>query len=774
MKKIEHNYDFVVVGGGLTGLCAAVTAARQGTKTVLIQDRPVLGGNASKEICVPPVGASNCNFAYSRETGLIEELYLNNLRNNPTWSWEGWNLEYESLVHNEPNLDRFLNCAISDVKMVERRIVSVKGYCSPDETWHEFSAPLFLDCSGDGVVGAGAGATFRMGIEARAEFDEDMCEEEPQNVTMGNSLQLRARDAGRPVPFTRPAWVDNELNIEDFGPYRRVCDGFFPDTGGFWWLEWGGDLDTIHQSELIKDEVQKLVLAVWDFLKNRSDLAEKLSTYELEWMGSVSAKRESRRFEGDHILTMGDIDNQVHFDDALAYGGWGFDHHPPGGFYDKVNPSIHRYLRGPHSIPLRSLYSKNVDNLFVAGRNISATHYALSSTRVMLTCAQLGTGVGMAAAHGVKSAKLPRELTDGDTIREIQKDLIVSDHHLHTFPLEDSNNIAPQAKVHASSVYAGQDTPKSWGIDTLTDKRMLKLPVVTAQLETISLLIDAAEATRIRYSVWNGPENNSTYPEDLVAEGELMVEAGKGQWCDLEIAAEIIRPGWHFLILEENPAIALHLTEAPVGYRRYYPRPEDPIRPNVFSKWDARPIIIGSEQCMDLIGAATPVLQWNDHAKKYGDESCFLNFAFCAQIKPVQPVYSPAETISPHSRPTNTPGLWVSGTTDFSKPEWLTLSWESPQSVSRIQVLFDSSLHFHFWQGWSGYPMNAIPSIVKDYRIIATLEDESEVVIAEVENNHQRNCKHVAELQGVTDLRLECHATHGIDRAQVYSLRVFG
>jgi len=118
-------------------------------------------------------------------------------------------------------------------------------------------------------------------------------------------------------------------------------------------------------------------------------------------MGAVPGKRESRRFEGDHILTMLDIDEQIYFEDAVAYGGWGFDHHPPGGFHDKKNPSTHQYLRGPHNVPLRSLYSRNVSNLFLAGRNISATHYALSSTRVMLTCAQLGEAVGMSAAYAI-------------------------------------------------------------------------------------------------------------------------------------------------------------------------------------------------------------------------------------------------------------------------------------------------------------------------------------------------------------------------------------
>ena len=271
MRTVEHKYDFVVVGAGLAGIAAAVTAARKGIKTALVQDRPVLGGNASTEIRVPPVGATQCNFAYSRETGIIEELFLNNLLRNPTWSSQGWNTELENLVRNEPNIDLYLNTAVNDVTTKgdsfksaindEVEIVSVKAYCAMAETWFVFNADYFADCSGDGIVGVQAGATFRYGVESFSEFNEPMCPEVSNKETMGMSLQLRARDTGRFIPFVRPKWVDLELNLDDFGPYRPVNEHFFPDTGGFWWLEWGGELDTVHDTLKIKDEVQRITLA---------------------------------------------------------------------------------------------------------------------------------------------------------------------------------------------------------------------------------------------------------------------------------------------------------------------------------------------------------------------------------------------------------------------------------------------------------------------------------------------------------------------------------
>ena len=498
MKTIEHHYDFVVIGGGLAGICAAVTAARQGIRTALVQDRPVLGGNASTEIRVPPVGATQCNFAYSRETGLIEELFLNNLHRNPTWCPEGWNLELENLVRNEAHLDLFLNNAVCEVAMNEAgdRVASVKAYCAIDETWHRFTARFFADCSGDGVVGSLAGAPFRMGVEARSEFGEPMGPDEATGDTMGMSLHMHARDAGRPMPFTRPEWVGLELGVEDFGPYRPVCEHFFPDTGGFWWLEWGGALDTVHDTTRIKEEVQRITLAVWDYLKNRSSLAGKLDTYELDWMGAVPGKRESRRFEGDHILTMNDIDRQAVFEDAVAYGGWGFDHHPPGGFHDKVNPSTHQYLRGPHNVPLRSLYSRNIAQpLFRRTQHqrhplrpvLDPRHAHLRPTRRSGRHGRQPCGAIRGAIRGRSSPATPSARSSA-----------TSSSPTTTSTRSNCRSTAtsrPRPPSPRRASFRSATRPKVGAPIVLRDERMLQLPVTSGTLDSISLLVDADRDT---------------------------------------------------------------------------------------------------------------------------------------------------------------------------------------------------------------------------------------------------------------------------------------
>lgn len=731
-------------------MCAAITSARAGVTTALVQDRPVLGGNAGKEIRVTPVGADNCNFLYSRETGLIEEIMLNNLHENPNFSYEGFDIVLTNFIKAEPKLTCFFNTSIFEVDIdpATNQLINVKGYTSGSETWHTFTSPFFADCTGDATVGALAGAPFRIGIEAKDEFGESMCEETEQKYCMGGTVQFHTIDTGLPKPFLKPKWVSLDLNEEDFGPTRPVNKDFFRNSGGYWWIELGGDLDTVHDTEKIRESTTEIVFATWDYLKNKSPLKESIANYELDWVAPIAGKRESRRLEGDYILSMGDIENQKHFKDAIAFGGWGFDHHPPGGFFDNVNGSYHVYHAAPYNIPLRCLYSRHTNNLFMAGRNISASHYALSSTRVMFTTAQLGEAVGVAAAVCIKEKQLPRQIVQDKFIEKVQNDLIKNDHHLHNWPIALPYDIAPNARISASSTLSSPDVTTSFKTELLKEDKMLLFPVVTEHLEGVVLNLDASNNTVLQVELFHGPETNSTFPTNLLWSGNVSIEKGESQWINIPLACAISHPGWHFLVVKSNSNIALHIGDANVGTSNYSLRPEDPIRPDPSSKWHT--------------GKA---------ALYAGGE--FQNEAICFQLQPSQPVYRPENIVNQFSRPTNQPNMWASESTDFSDPEWIELSWDTFRSPKQIHLIFDSMLDFHFNQRWGGYKNNVLPSIVKHYRLWAFDSKGEKTMIAEIKNNYQRLCKHHCELKEVKSIRLEILATNGLNRAHVYAIRVF-
>ncbi len=411
MREITHRVDFCVVGGGLAGMCAAIAAARHGAKVALIQDRPMLGGNASSEVRMHICGAHGTN---NRETGIVEEIELENRYRNPLRNYSIWDSVLYEKVRFEPNITLLLNCTCNSLEMVGDRIASVKGWQLTTETWHTVEADLFADCSGDSILAPLTGAPFRMGREARAEFDEDIEPENADRKTMGMSCLIQARDTGRPQVFTPPAWAYVYESDADL-PHR----GHDLLTTNYWWIELGGEQDAIHDTEEIRDRLLKVAFGVWDHLKNRGNHGAE--TWTLEWIGFLPGKRESRRYEGDVILTQNDVRAEGRFDDLVAYGGWTMDDHHPGGIDWSGEPTIFHPAPSPFGIPYRTLYSRSISNLFVAGRNISVTHAAMSATRVMATCAVVGQAAGTAAAIAVREGTSPRGIYE-DYIGELQAD----------------------------------------------------------------------------------------------------------------------------------------------------------------------------------------------------------------------------------------------------------------------------------------------------------------------------------------------------------------
>jgi len=415
----SHKVDFCVVGGGLAGLCAAVAAARHGAKVALIQDRPVLGGNASSEIRMHVCGAHGKN---NRETGIIDEIQMENCYRNPTSNYSIWDSILYEKVRFEPNITLLLNCTCNDIEMSGNRIRAVRAWQLTTETWHRVEAELFADCSGDSILAPLSGAEFRLGRESRDEFGEDIEPPVADEKTMGMTCLIQIRETDSPQTFIPPKWA-----------YVFPTDDDLPNRNhdilstNFWWMELGGEADSIHDTEEIRDELLKIAFGVWDHIKNHGDHGAE--NWVLDWVGFLPGKRESRRYVGDYILTQNDVRAEGRFEDLAAYGGWTMDDHHPAGFRHPGEPTIFHPAPSPFGIPYRSMYSRNIENLLFAGRNISATHAAMSATRVMATCATIGQAVGTAAAIAVGDGLTPRGVYE-KKIDELKQALMEDDCYL--------------------------------------------------------------------------------------------------------------------------------------------------------------------------------------------------------------------------------------------------------------------------------------------------------------------------------------------------------
>ena len=393
--EASRSFDFVVVGGGLPGCCAAVAAARRGLRVALVQDRPVPGGNASGEVRVWSAGEMRYPLVNELRGKFMNMRYENAFSDS----------DRIAVLEREPNLSLFLSHRAFGVEKDGTRIAAVKALDIAKNRVVEFRAPYFCDTTGDGWVGFWAGAECRYGREGRDETGETYAPEKGDRMTLGSSIMWQSSEATYDVPFSAP-WAE---------PY--ACG--LSKVNGDWNWEFGLKQDILATGENVRDRV---LLAIYGAFSNaKRDPAN--AHLKLVTCPFILGKRETRRLMGDHVFCEQDVTEKRQFDDAVATGSWSIDLHYT---IDENIPFLTRCEQphyGRYWIPYRSLYSKDVPNLFMAGRCFSCTHVGLGSPRVMNTLSQLGCAVGEAAAMCVKGGYSPRELYAKGHARELQRNL---------------------------------------------------------------------------------------------------------------------------------------------------------------------------------------------------------------------------------------------------------------------------------------------------------------------------------------------------------------
>jgi hypothetical protein len=448
MALVDLECDVLVAGGGMAGVCAALSAARHGAKVVLVQDRSRLGGNSSSEVKMHVVGA-DCSGGRPgwREGGLIEAFRLQDAVRNPQRCFELWDLLLYDKIVSEPNITLILDSNLYAAETKAERIERVLVRCDKTEHIYRIAAKIYCDCTGDSRLGLEAGAEYRIGREAKSEFNESLGREQADDQTLGSSILFTARQHERSMPFVPPKWA--RKITKEMLRFRGVRSWEY----GYWWIEWGGQISTIRDNERIRFELLSIVMGVWDYIKNSGNHPDS-DRWALDWVGMLPGKRGSRRLVGDYLLTQHDLEGKNgDLEDAVAIGGWPFDDHPPSGF-DKYDEPATRSIRmkDVYSIPLRSLYSKNIRNLMMAGRNISASHVAFTSSRVMATCSVIGQATGTAAALCVRHRVEPRRLYEDVRLRtELQQTLLRDDQSIKGLKNQDPKDLARKAKLTASA-----------------------------------------------------------------------------------------------------------------------------------------------------------------------------------------------------------------------------------------------------------------------------------------------------------------------------------
>jgi hypothetical protein len=735
VKNLELKCDLAVIGGGMAGVVGAIAATRHGAKVVLVQDRPVLGGNASSEIRVWVGGAQgHTRNRFAREGGILNEILMEQVYRNPESSPPVWNGILLDFVTREPHITLLLDTAVDSLTMAAPgRIASAGAYCSISETRYRISAPLFLDASGDSILGGLAGAEYRLGKEARSEFGEPTAPQEADPRCLGASLYFYSRDAGRPIPYVKPGFAI------DVSQTPRIKGGGFDGLihgCHLWWLEFGGELDTIHDSGEIKQKLTGIVYGFWDHIKNSGKFPE-ARNLDLEWLGPLPGRRESRRLLGPHILTEQDLVKQPHFPDACAVGGWTIDHHPPAGIFSPQPPCRHIQLPGPYNIPLRCLFSRNIENLFMAGRNISSSNVAFGSIRLMGTAAVCGQAAGTAAALCLKGGLLPAALAgDPALLEEFQQTLLRDDQHIYHVPNRDPADLARAATVTASSelvIDGAPADPRVKPFSAAQGDQWLMVPVASRRLESIDLLLDVSAATTLGFEVRRNDRRHHYFPNEVVTSRQVAVKKGRKQWVTVPLGLSLDEPANLWFVVQKNPRLALY------GSARRF----------------------------------SGVLSSRSNDEPWPIPRLDL-FAF--RIHPAQEPYSAANVINGYARPYILPNLWVSGervATQVKARPHLDLSWPGERTIRQVRLYLSHDPDMQIPTMLMKYPFRAFPTVLKDFTLQARVRGRMKQIAA-VRDNHRRLVVIDLAAPVTTDaLRLVVEATNGSPHAEVFEIRVY-
>lgn len=710
LKLLRTECDLLVVGGGLAGTCCAIVAARAGVRVTLIQDRPVLGGNSSSEVRLWVLGATSHlgnNNRWAREGGLIDELLLENQFRNPEGNPLIWDTILLEKAVAEPRLTLRLNTAVHDLEMSNAGTIrSVRAFCSQNSTCYEVSAPLFVDASGDGILGFLAGAAFRIGAEAASEFGERFAPPTASQELLGHSLYFYSKDVGRPVRFVPPSFA-----LADITKIPRYRDFNAAEYGcRLWWIEYGGLRDTVHETEEIKWELWKVAYGVWHYIKNSGKFPE-AENLTLEWVGTIPGKRESRRFEGDYMLVQQDIVEQRQHVDAVSAGGWAIDLHPAEGVYSPLAGCQQWHAKGVYQIPYRCLYSRNITNLFLAGRIISASHIAFGSTRVMATCAHSAQAVGLAAAICLEHRVEPRALSNGPRLQQLQTALLRAGQYIPGYALRDPADLVARARFTASSTFELARLPASTDRLPLTTDWAMLLPLATGPCPTFTFHADVTEPTTIEFELRASDRAGNFTPDVTLGRGSLAVKAGPGQALALRFPVAIERARYVFVCLAANPAVQLHLSDQRLTGILAVAR--------TFNQ------AVGTSSRQEpLPGTGFDAFEfWLPERRPAGK-----NLAM--EIDPPLQAFATENLRNGLARPTDSANAWLARPDDPAPT--LTLDWPEPVRIAKIALCFDTDFDHPLESVLMGNPETVSPFCVPT----VSIRDDQDRLVADLRENH--------------------------------------
>jgi hypothetical protein len=775
---VVEETDVLVVGSGMAGVCAAIQAARLGCSVILVEKDEVLGGNSSPNLGIHISGAHSFH-PYAAETGIINEIeedaafynakirthtyHYNIARQWDTlleWKMRGSGVKvYRRHYAKKAIMDgnRIAAVMVEDLATYKTKRIEVKV--------------AVIDASGDGQVAYTAGAEFRMGRESRYEFNERSAPERADRITMGTSLTALVRKTDRPVKFVpppgtppfKPGYGYGRDKVSTDCLYAHACWNPNADLCFLWHTETGGHLDTIEDDHRIYGMLVGHLYAVWNHIKNEAHQKE-AECWELVWVSPKAGKRESRRFMGDYVLRQNDVEEAREFPDAVAYGGYAVDVHDPVG--DQVKVIFHS-IPPLYSIPYRCLYSRNVENLFLAGRLISVTHMALGTVRLQKTLATAGQAVGAAAYLCKKYGVTPRRIYE-DHITELQQLLLREDATILGVRNEDPKDLARSAQIYATSeeLFECVDLDDFLPLDRT---RGLMLWDWAERVEEVQLYLMNRSDDPVPLSLSLGfyrAERKYKLSRESIIPMHIHGPKNRMEWGGDNSIARFSPVSTAYALLPPNF----------VGWIAFEFSPPAELPPKDPTSDEERCVLVlppaqGVWWGRRRRGRDFAVRCWaEEDDEAYRTESELHLF----KIRP-RPTYGEARNVvNGYNRrfSTNPLNMWISGE-DEPFPQSLTLDFGEPKVFNEVRITFDTIYRSYLEMPFNDESKEVSGMCVRDYDL-EVWDGERWRGIVSVKGNYRRFRVHRFAPVRVSRLRLVVKATNEPGwPARVYEIRVY-
>ena len=731
------SYDVIVAGGGPGGVPAAIAAARHGAKTLLLQNRSVLGGNGSAEVGITFDGAA-VSHIYARETGIAEEI--RRLRDaDPDFSGD-WGRAMAKLCAAEPNLTVICDHHVYHAEMVDQETIGgVEAIHIRTLQRTRYEGKLFIDCTGDAWLGYYAGAKMRYGRESVAQHGEEAAVEIADTLTMSGCIKGDTKQffekAEHPVEYHAPAWVPKLP--EDDAEFGRVING----ARLMWWLEAPNTYDDMWDGEVTRDALLLVVLGFYDHLKNYWSKKETVTHDRLIFASVFDGRRESRRMIGDYVMTQQDCESSCHFEDAVTYTGWAIDiHHPEGIYSGKKGPLYYaQHVKQP-KVPYRCLYSKNIKNLMMAGRNISVTHVALGTVRVQNTIVTLGQAAGTAAAMCIALGETPRGIYQRH-MKALQQQLLKDDQYIPGFKNEEEGDPCRFATATASSVSTTEIFRDEMGIvgalrplDRRCRARLrVRLPQeITSLYCKLSSENDTPTTVTMHACTMGGDIDTYSAPGEEVTVQAVVPPRSEG-WVKFDLKEHPLQGGGAVMaVLEPAEGISWRVIEKLTFYF-----------------W----------------------LSYEDEAGNWKTESS-KTFWIRANTPKEEALAdcSPENVINGLSRITDAEHYeWVSDP-NAVLPQWILLDFKQAAPIRSVSVVFDTDITNPGTCWWVKFPR--VSTCVKSY-FVEVFNGREWVEVAREEENFMRKRTHFFDPITAEKLRVTVLETWGDPSARIMEIRAF-